>query len=482
MLLVSYIFLTQNLFSQDKAAEKRREIAYNFIDSYNKQDFNGMRKDFDGKMKVFFSKKMMEENYSYTYALKGKARIASYTDNAGSTAIELLYAKDTTEKQKIGLYITKKNKVAGMAVKGVSFKFEKKAEPASVSEARLKERMDSIIRLKHMAAGFDGCVAIVENGKTIYENCAGYADQNNKALLNNNSVFELASCSKQFTSMAILILIERGKINYSDDIRKFIPDLPYENITIENLLTHTSGLPSYEETFDKFWDRKQFAHNADIVPAFITNKSKLNFKPSTKFEYSNTGYAMLSLIIEHVSGMSYNNFLSENIFKPLHMTRSRVYNTRRVKQEKIENYAYGYVYSDSLNKYTLPDSLPQYHFVKWLDGITGDGSVNASISDLVLWENALRNNKLVQKSTLDRAFKSYRLPDGEEAEYGYGWMIQGGEKLENIAYHSGSWPGYVTLMLHFVDHNRSVIILSNNEYQNTTRFGSTIIEMMNHNK
>jgi len=351
-----------------------------------------------------------------------------------------------------------------------------------VSEARLKERMDSIMQLKNIAAGFGGCVAIIENGKTVYQGCTGYADKNNKTLLNQNSMFELASCSKQFTSMAILMLVERGKINYSDDIRKFIPGLPYENITVEHLLTHTSGLPSYEEVLDKNWDKKKFAYNADIVSAFTTHKPKLLFKPGTTFEYSNTGYAMLSLIIEKASGMTYSDFIAENIFKPLNMTRSRIYNTRRVKQEKINDYAYGYVYSDSLQRYTLPDSLPGYDYVTWLDGITGDGTVNSSMSDLVLWENALRENKLVQKSTLDRAFTSYKLPDGEETDYGYGWMVQKGENLEPLVQHSGSWPGYATLIVHFTDQKRSVIILSNTGYQNTNRFGSSIVEMMNHDK
>ncbi len=442
----------------------------NFFDGYNKHDYKKMRSSFHWIMKLVLSEWKTKEMFGAQNAMDGNASVLSIKNiTASKVSVELVYSGDTTVRENMGFEFTKKNKIIGFSHQSVKLLYPK-SNTNSASDNSIKHSIDSLVQLKNKGGHFNGCVLAANNGKVIYKNCTGYSNYENKTPLNDSSMFELASCSKQFTAMAIMMLAEQGKLKYTDTIQKYILGLPYKNITIENLLTHTSGIPDYFEMLDKHWDKTKYASNYDIVTCFQKYKPKILFKPGKKYEYSNTGYAMLSVIIEKVSGMTYGDYLSKNIFEPLHMKNTRVYNTRRTKHESINNYAYGYVYSDSLKKHVLPDILPNYDFVIYMDAITGDGDVNSTISDLYLWDKGLRENKLVLKSTLDKAFTKAKLKSGEEINYGNGWELQCDGKFENIAYHSGAWPGYHTFILHFIDKEKTIIILSNNEYQNMSEF------------
>ncbi|MFT3910277.1 MAG: serine hydrolase [Ferruginibacter sp.] len=312
---------------------------------------------------------------------------------------------------------------------------------------------------------FNGNVLIAENGKPVYKAALGYADYNTKRMLNDSSVFELASVSKQFTAMGIMILKERGLLSYNDNIKKFFPQLPYDSITIKNLLTHTSGIPAYEEQFEKNWDHKKIAHNKDIVEMLQQQKENLSFTPGSKWKYSNTGYALLAYIIEKVSGMSYNDFMAKNIFKPLGMTHSFIYNTRRETNKIPVNYALGFVYSDDLKHYILPDSIPDFDLVYYLDGIVGDGCVNSTIDDLLKWDQALYSNTLVSKTTLDEMLSPLVQMSATDTSsfYGFGVMVSPHSEKGKIVSHTGGWPGYRTAFVRFTDKNETIIILSNNE-------------------
>lgn len=323
--------------------------------------------------------------------------------------------------------------------------------------------IDSVMHSIVDTAKFNGNVLVAQDGKIVYQKSFGYANFYTNEPLNDSSLFELASVSKQFTAMGIMILKEQGKLSYEDDVRKYIPELPYEGMTIRHFLNHTSGIPDYERMmFDSGWDTKKIAHNEDIIKIFAEKKPAIHFKPGEKWEYSNSAYAMLATIIQRVSGKSYGEFLSENIFKPLDMKRTRTYNTRR-SGEKIENYAYGFVYSDSLKKYHLPDSLKDYFFVYPLDGIEGDGIVNSTTGDLFKWDRALYTDKLVSKATLTEAFTSGKTNKDSVYNYGFGWMVSDDSTSGKIVRHTGSWPGYRTMIVRFVDHGDCIIILNNSE-------------------
>ncbi len=318
---------------------------------------------------------------------------------------------------------------------------------------------------QHNYFHFNGNVLVVKGGNIIYQQALGYADYNSKRMLNDSSAFELASVSKQFTAMGIMICKERGLLSYEDNIKKFFPDLPYSTITVRNLLTHTSGIPSYEDQFEKHWDHTKIAFNKDVIEMLQQRKDTLFFTPGIKWQYSNTGFALLASIIEKISGMSYNDFMAKNIFKPLGMTHTFIYNTRRTTGKIPVNYALGYVHSDSLKQYILPDSLPKYDIVYYLDGIVGDGCVNSTTGDLFKWDLALYSNNLVSKSTLDEMLSPLvqQSPRDSTSFYGFGVMVQLSTSVGKIITHSGGWPGYHTNITRHTDKKETIIVLSNNE-------------------
>src|SRR5215831_6017434 len=338
--------------------------------------------------------------------------------------------------------------------------------PFAVSaQSNYSQLLQQFMTGQHDYFRFNGNVMVIKNGKIIYQQALGYADYNTKRALDNNSVFELASVSKQFTAMGILICKERGLLSLDDNVKKFFPGLPYDNITVRNLLTHTSGLPSYEDEFEKNWDHKKIAFNKDVIDMLEKLHDTLFFKPGTKWKYSNTGYAMLASIIEKVSGMSYNDFMAKNIFQPLGMSQTFVYNTRRSTGKIPSDYALGFVYSDSLKKYILPDSSPKYDYVYYLDGIVGDGCVNTTTGDLFKWDQALYGNKLVTKASLDEMLSPLvqMSPQDPNNFYGFGVMVEPKSDNGKIISHSGSWPGYATNITRMVDSSETIVILSNNE-------------------
>ena len=330
----------------------------------------------------------------------------------------------------------------------------------SIAQERV-QKIDSVVTSLFNKGKFNGNILIAEKGIPLYTKSFGLANETTKEKLNENSIFELASCSKQFTAMAIVILKEKGKLNYDDKISKYIPELSnYGNITIRHLLNHTGGLPDYIEFMDSLFDKNRIATNKDIVTLFGNNKFKVLFEPNSKYEYSNTGYALLASIIEKASGKIYAVYLNEVIFKPLKMTNTFIY-TRRYAPKKIKNYAFGYVYSDSLKKYLLPDELEETKMVIWLDGIVGDGTVNSTINDLLKWDRALYASKLISSESLKDVFSTAELNNKKKTKYGFGWQIDTNKDFGNITSHSGGWPGYVTYIERHIDNDKTIIILQN---------------------
>lgn len=330
------------------------------------------------------------------------------------------------------------------------------------SDTRI-QTLDQFLQSQAQFNKFNGNVLVAEKGKVILQKSFGFANFDTKESLNDTSVFELASVSKQFTAMGILMLKKQGKLSVDDSLRKFFPELPYHKITVHQMLAHTSGLPDYMEVMDPKWDHKKIAFNNDMIAFLAKEKPALLFKPGTRWEYSNTAYAILASIIEKVSGQSYKDFLAKNIFEPLKMTHTRVYNTRR-SGEKLSNYAYGYVWSDSLSRFVLPDSVKNIDVVYYLDGIVGDGTVNSTTGDLLKWENSLQaetlldntdiqNEMLHEQSLMDTVAKAY---------YGYGVMLAKND-FGRVIQHSGGWPGYHTMLTNYPETDKTIIVLSNNE-------------------
>ena len=346
-----------------------------------------------------------------------------------------------------------------------------------------KQNNDTATKLDEFLSGqanhynFNGNVLVAENGEIVFQKSYGFADFDTKRLLNDSSVFELASVSKQFTATGILLLKDKGKLKLTDSLRQYFPELPYSNITIWHMLTHTSGLPDYEEAMNEKWDREKIAFNNDMIDFLAKEKLPVLFAPGKKWTYSNTAYAILASIIEKVSGQPFKDYLAENIFKPLGMDHSRTYNTRRSLKDTIANYAYGFVYNDSLKKYFMPDSLANFSYVIYLDGIQGDGVVNSTTGDLLKWDRAVKNHTLLSEETQKEMLKGQAIIDTvKNSQYGFGVFMEKND-FGNIISHSGGWPGYTTFLARNADKDQTYIILSNNS-SNSPALSNTLQHIM----
>lgn len=323
------------------------------------------------------------------------------------------------------------------------------------------QKIDSLFNALSQKQEFNGNVLIAEKGNVLYKKSFGLRDEARKLPLDDNSIFELASVSKQFTAMAVVLLEQKGKLKYDDPIARYIPEMDYyKEITIRQLLNHTGGLPDYMELVGTKGDTTRINTNKDIIALFAREKPQALFSPGSKFEYSNTGYALLASVIEKASGKTYAAFLAENIFKPLKMENTFVYN-RRLAPKKVADYAYGYIYDADARK-VLPDNDPHSNYVVCLDGIVGDGTVNSTTVDLLKWDRALYSNRLASKKSLELIFTPPALPSDEKTNYGFGWVINKSDEYGTIANHSGGWPGYVTLIERHMDKDKTIIVLQNN--------------------
>ncbi len=321
-----------------------------------------------------------------------------------------------------------------------------------------------------------GAVLAAEQGSPIFIKTLGKADVDTNEDIHEETMFEIASLTKSFTGMSIMILQEQGKLTAQDPIHTYIPEFPYQEkgIKIHHLLTHTSGLPEYIEIFEEHWNRDQIACNKDIIDYFIENKPDLIGAPDEKFQYSNTGYILLAEIIERLSGQAYGDFVKEHIFEPLCMTRTRAYAQRM--EEPIDGYAKGYIYFKDENKFELPDGFDQHAYVYFLDGAKGDGQVSSTVKDLFKWTESLKTEVLVKTKTMEQIVKPTQLKDGRhshythgfhfgmKAGYGYGWKMEEDNELGRIITHDGYAAGYSSGVVIYPDQDITIIYISNMDF------------------
>ena len=334
--------------------------------------------------------------------------------------------------------------------------------PFALYAQNSKSLFDAYMQAQTNLYGFNGNVLVAKNGHVIYKKSFGYADYNTKRKLDSNSIFDCGSIAKEFTAMGILLLKDKGMINYTDTLRKFFPELPYTNITIQQLLTHTSGMPSGFAVLSNFFDHDKIASNDDLIRLLAQEKPPILFKPGENMMYSGTAFNLLASIIEKISGQPYKKYMEEKIFKPLGMMHTMVANGPR-SDKNIPGYAYGYVYSDSLKKYVRADSLQSSGWISYLAGITGEGIIISTTGDLLKWDRALRNHSLLTETTqqamLSKQAERNTVP---KVSFGYGIRV-GKNDLGNYIFHNGSWPGYISMLIRYTDEDVTAIVLSNNE-------------------
>jgi len=321
-----------------------------------------------------------------------------------------------------------------------------------------EEKIDSLFAT---VPDFSGVALIAERGKPVYHKAIGYLNFETKTLMDTASLFELASVSKQFTAMVIMMLKEEGKLSYDDLVEKYLPGLPYKSITIRQLLTHTSGLPDYQAIMDEHWDKSKVAGNVDISEYLKKYHPAKLFEPGEKYEYSNTGYVLLGSIAEKASGKDFVDFCRERIFNPLGMISTDI----RSLQEKalIENFALGHIYVPGKQRYIRADSFPSSNYTIWLGNRKGPGRISSTASDLLKWDRALYTESLLKKTTLEEAFAPMKLNSDSLSNYGFGWDIET-SKLGKVVRHSGDNPGYKTHIIRYIDADKTVILLCNNAH------------------
>jgi CubicO group peptidase (beta-lactamase class C family) len=458
------LFLTTCIMGDAQTTEEANKTALNtFVDAYNAQDFARMRETFGGPLKLIFTEKRLEQMFGGQFAQMGSMRTSSLVWKQSSVRGGLVFQRDTTEQMNFGISFSKKSKIIGLGNPAPKYKYTK--QPARVASQTDILRIDSLVQHKHAAAGFSGCVVVIDRDSIVYENCYGKCSYPDGTELTPGVPFEIASCSKAFTAGAIALLEQEGKLQYNGLISDIIPELKlYKGVTIQDLLWHTGGIPDYMELFAQHWDKTRIAKNEDVVALLAKYKPKKYFKPGTKHEYSNTGYVLLAVIVERLCGLPFETFMQNEVFVKAGMKSAFLFNHRRTENVWRSDYAYGYIYDMNTKVNTLPDSIASYDYVNYLDGITGDGMVNVNVRDMLLWDRALRKPGMFTQKTLDRIFTSGATAKGESFGYGYGWEIQAAEGFERMASHSGSWPGYTSYVLRFLDRERTVVIFSNNEY------------------
>ena len=233
-----------------------------------------------------------------------------------------------------------------------------------------------------------------------------------------------------------------------------------KDVTIYDLLRHTSGIPDFIFSMGKDWDPSRIASNEDVIKYYAAKREKLDFEPQAMHRYSNTNYVLLASIIERVSGKKYGDYLADKIFKPLKMDNTFVYN-RRKKPAKVDNYATGYVWAPGSFKKVTMES-PEYNdqTVYYLDGVEGAAKVNSSAEDVYKWVLALRNNTLLTQAEFDEMTEVSQTNQGKQIPYGFGLDLRKGENKLTFG-HTGSWDGYTTLIYHDKVKDRTIIILEN---------------------
>jgi CubicO group peptidase (beta-lactamase class C family) len=322
-------------------------------------------------------------------------------------------------------------------------------------------QIDSLLTGLYAEGKINGNFLVADKGKVIYSKSFGFANRSTKELLGSNAVFELASCSKPFTALAIAILAEQQKLDYQDKVTKYFPALEnFNSVSVLNLIHHTGGIPDYMSIMDTTWDKAKIAVNKDVIDALIKSKAHPLFEANTRHDYSNTGYVLLASIIEKASGMSYANFLKKYIFNPLGMNNSLVYN-RRLKPEIIKNYALGYLFLRDREEFVVPDNYEKTKMVYWLDGVVGDGTVNSTVNDLFLFDRGLYTTRIVSEKSIGLIFQNGILNDGSIAKHGFGWRVMEINGVGKIARHTGGWPGYTTFMERDMETDKTIIILQN---------------------
>lgn len=297
-----------------------------------------------------------------------------------------------------------------------------------------------------------GGILIAQNGKIIYEGYSGYSDMEKGTALTAETPLHIASISKVLTGLAILKLVENKKLKLNDKVDEYLNGFPYEDVTIEDLLTHRSGLPNYLHLSEdkKYWDKSKVMTNQDLLDLFITSKPEILAKPGKKFAYNNTNFVLLALIIEKVTGLKYADAMDYMVFKPLGMTHTFVFQYEKDSAKVSKSY--------------------EFNGKEWaydhLDATYGDKNIYSTPRDLLKMDIAMYSDKFLPKKLKEKAWKGYSYESKGVKNYGLGIRLMEWDNGNKILYHNGWWHGNNSTYVRDFQ-NQSVIIALGNRRNRT---------------
>jgi CubicO group peptidase (beta-lactamase class C family) len=312
-------------------------------------------------------------------------------------------------------------------------------------------RLDTHFTRLAATNNFSGSVLVAQRGVILFHKAYGWANVARHDSLALNSGIQLASVSKQFTAAAIMLLQQEKKLGYDDKLQRWFPDSMFAGITIRHLLTHRSGLPTYTYFCDDYYREQK------RVPAYFTNDSMLalmrrlkpapDHQPDEKFDYNNTGYVLLAMVVEKISGQSFAAFMHERFFKPLGMKNTWVNtDTARLDERALAYFRKWEHWEDN-----------------YFDNVTGDKGIISTPEDLYIWDRSLKQQKILTAATQQLAFTgaSPELAGKETWNYGFGWRIRTFDDGAKAVFHNGWWHGYTTAFYRGISDDVTIIILCN---------------------
>ena len=320
--------------------------------------------------------------------------------------------------------------------------------PKDVSSTEAMKYLDEWFELLHAEGKFNGAILIAENHQPQLMKAYGFTNYKEEEKLTTQSSFRLASVSKQFTAAGIMLLKEKGLLDYDKTVDTYLPNLPYKEATIRQLLNQTSGIPdTYLGLAEKHKAEIGEALSIQEAIALVSKYPKKASTPNEKFVYSNTNYILLAGIIETISGQSFEDYMQTEIFTPLQMKNTRVWNLLS-KDKTFPNKTNSISYLTGKATELAPD---------FIDGVAGDGGVFSSIEDFLIWDKFWYENPLISPANLAEAFKQPILNNGTISNYGFGWVIVD----KDVVIHNGSWLGARTLIVRNRKNKRCRVLLDN---------------------
>ena len=337
--------------------------------------------------------------------------------------------------------------------------FQTAVHAQDVAAAKVDELVKTEMKLQRIP-GLS--LAVVKDGQIVLAKGYGFANVEHQVPAKAETIFQSGSMGKQFTAMAVMMLVEAGKLSLSDPIIKFFPDSPasWKNITVRHLLAHTAGTTDYPRDFDfrRDYTEDELLKRAQSVP--------LAFQPGEKWSYSNLGYVLLGLLIHKASGQFYGDYLQERVFQPLGMTTARIISEADI----VPNRAAGYQ--------LVNGELKNQNWVSPTLNTTADGALYLTVYDMAKWDAALYTEKLVKKESLTTMWTPAKLNSGKNESYGFGWAldeVRGHRRVE----HGGTWQGFKSYIVRYVDDKLTVIVFANLRQANPSRIAQKVAGIYN---